>query len=75
MEEEDGLPSLICHTCLCKVEHTFDFKYQCGVADSILRNYIKSQTFQVSYQIKQKNYVFPAYTCEKLTVYKIMKNS
>lgn len=49
MEEEDGLPSLICHTCLCKVEHTFDFRYQCGVADSILRNYIKSQTFQVSY--------------------------
>ncbi|XP_046668856.1 zinc finger protein 271-like [Homalodisca vitripennis] len=43
IEKEDGLPSLICHSCLFNVERSLNFKNQCEQADSMLRSFIRER--------------------------------
>uniref|UniRef100_A0A1B6L7M2 Protein krueppel n=1 Tax=Graphocephala atropunctata TaxID=36148 RepID=A0A1B6L7M2_9HEMI len=55
IEEEDGLPSLICHSCLFNVERSLNFKNQCEQADSILRSFIKERECEGNQINEKKN--------------------
>ncbi|RZF37926.1 hypothetical protein LSTR_LSTR005426 [Laodelphax striatellus] len=38
----DGLPNLICHSCLFNVERVYEFKQQCEHSDNVLRQHLMS---------------------------------
>uniref|UniRef100_A0A1B6DF48 Protein krueppel n=1 Tax=Clastoptera arizonana TaxID=38151 RepID=A0A1B6DF48_9HEMI len=51
VEENDGLPSQICHSCLYNLEQLSEFRDNCLESDSLLREYLSSSS-----NIKRKRF-------------------
>jgi hypothetical protein len=45
---DDGLPGQVCQRCTRLVNLSYNFKLQCESSDATLRQYLKSQSFQVN---------------------------
>lgn len=66
VEEEDGLPGILCKKCSTRVEDAFSFRLQCINSDAMLRTYLKIKSSEV--YILQYHIVicFLVYICVQL---------